>query len=91
MGIQYKNTKNSMKPKNYPKSKTLRVLNNKVDIDWLVAFYEAKCIVQWADEQKLSVDSIQAPTSTASTQISPVRLDELRTEVWGRVSRQNRK
>ena len=31
-GIQYKNKKNSIKPKNYPKSKTLRVLN-KLDID----------------------------------------------------------
>ena len=49
MGIQYKKTKNSVKPKNYPKSKTLRVLN-KLDIDWLVALYEAKCTVQWADE-----------------------------------------
>ena len=49
MGIQYKHTKNSIKPKNYPKSKTLKVLN-KLDIDWLVAFNKAKCTLQWADE-----------------------------------------
>ena len=49
MGIQYKNTKNNIKPDNYPKSETLRVLN-KLNIDWLVAFYKAKCTVQWADE-----------------------------------------
>ena len=49
MGIQYENTKNSIKPKNYPKSKALRVLNG-LDIDWLVAFYKAECIAQWADE-----------------------------------------
>ena len=49
MGIQHKNTKNSIKPKNYPKSKALRALN-KLDIDWLVAFYKGKCAVQWVDE-----------------------------------------
>ena len=32
-GNTRKTTKNSIKPKNYPTSKTLRVLN-KLDIDW---------------------------------------------------------
>ena len=35
MGIEDKNTKNSIKSKNYPKSKTLRELK-KLDIDWLI-------------------------------------------------------
>ena len=67
MRIQYKNMQNSIKTKEV---KTLRVLN-KFDIDWLVAFYKAKCTVQWADEhiRKLSIDSVQAPTLTAGTQI----------------------
>ena len=35
---QYKNTKNSIIPKNYPKSKTLRVLN-KLDIEAMFTLY----------------------------------------------------
>ena len=48
----------------------LRVLN-KLDTDRLVAFHKAKFAMQWADGhiRKDVVDSIQAPTSTASTQI----------------------
>ena len=49
MGIQYKNTKNSKKQRIIRKYNTVRVFN-KLDIDWLVAFYKAKCTVQWADE-----------------------------------------
>ena len=49
MGIQDKNTKNSIKSKNYPKSKTLKEFE-KLYIDWLVYCYEGKCIVQWAEE-----------------------------------------
>ena len=48
MGIQYKNTKHKMKELS-EKLNTARVFN-KLDIDWLVAFYKAKCTVQWADE-----------------------------------------
>ena len=69
MGIQYKNTENSIKRKNYPKSKTLGMLN-KPDIDRsLVAFYKAKCSGRMNTSEKMYVDSIQSPTSTASTQI----------------------
>ena len=49
MGIQDKNSKNSVKSKNYPKSKTLRELK-KLDIDWLVYYHKAKFTVQWVEE-----------------------------------------
>ena len=67
MGIQYKNMKISIKPKNYPKSKTL----NKLNIDWLVAFIKPSvpCSGRMNTSEKMSVASIQAATSTASTQI----------------------
>ena len=48
MGIQDKNTKNSIKSKNYHTSKTLREFENFTLIDWY--FYKAKCTVQWAEE-----------------------------------------
>ena len=77
MEIQYKNTKNSIKPKNYPKSKTPKVFN-KLDIDSLVAFYKAKCTVQWADKcirKDVCADPIQAPTSTVRTQIESLFIE----------------
>ena len=49
MGIQDKNTKNSIKSNNYHTSKTLREFE-KLYIDWLVYCYKAKCTVQWAEE-----------------------------------------
>ena len=49
MGVKHKNTKNSIKSKNYPKSETLRELE-KFRIDWLVYCHEAKCAMQWAKE-----------------------------------------
>ena len=49
MGIQDKNTKNSIKSKNFHKSKTLREFE-KLYIDWLVYCYKAMCTVQWAEE-----------------------------------------
>ena len=49
MGIQDKNMKNSIKSKNYPKSKTLREFE-KLYIHWLVYCYKAKWTVQWAHE-----------------------------------------
>ena len=49
MGIQDKNMKNIIKSNNYPKSKIPRELE-KLDIDWLVYCYKAKCTVQWAEE-----------------------------------------
>ena len=48
IGIQDKNTKNSIKSKNYHKSKTLKELK-KLYIDWLVYCYKAKCTVQWVE------------------------------------------
>ena len=69
MRIQYKNMKNSIKTKELLKSKTLRVLN-KLDIDWLVAFINPSvpCSGRMNTSEKMSVDSIQAPTLKASTQ-----------------------
>ena len=49
MGIQDKNTKNSIKWKNCPKRKTPRELQ-KFDIDWLVYCCKAKCTVQWEED-----------------------------------------
>ena len=49
MEIQDKNTKNSIKSKNYHESKTLRELG-KFASDWLVYCYKARCTVQWAEE-----------------------------------------
>ena len=49
MGIQDKNTKNSIKSKNYHKSKTLWEFEKRY-IDWLVYCYEAKCTMQWTEE-----------------------------------------
>ena len=49
MGIPDENTKNSIKSKNYRKSKTLRELE-KSDVDLLVHCYRAKCTVQWAEK-----------------------------------------
>ena len=46
MGIQDKNTKNSVKSKNYPKSKTLREIKNLTFIDWLVYCFYTKCTMQ---------------------------------------------
>ena len=64
MGIQIqdKSKKSSIKSKNYPKSKTLRELEE-LDIDWLVYCYKAKCTVQWTEEH------IRKLASTTNTQI----------------------
>ena len=47
--IEDKNTWNSIESKHYPKSETLRELEN-LDNDWLVYCYKAKFTVQWAEE-----------------------------------------
>ena len=49
MGIQDKNTKNSLKSKNHHTSKTLREFET-LYIDWLVYCYKAMCIVHWVEE-----------------------------------------
>ena len=71
MGIQDKNTKNNIKSKDYPKSKTLRELE-KLETDRLVySYYKAKCTVQWAEEHiRKDVCSLNSkPASTTNTQI----------------------
>ena len=68
MGIHYKNTKNSIKLKNYPKRKTLRELE-KLEIDWLVYSYKAKCTVQWAEEHILKDVSRLNPKLASTTNI----------------------
>ena len=71
MGIQDKNMKNSIKSKNYPKSKTLREFE-KLDIDWLVYSIIIKpsepCSGRMRISEKMSVDSIQLVSRT-NTQI----------------------
>ena len=60
-----KNTKNSIKSKNYLKSKTLREPEN-LDIDWLVYCYKAKCTVPWAEEH-IRKDVCRLNSKLAST------------------------
>ena len=48
MGIQDKNTKNSIRSKKYPKSRTLRE-PEKFEIDWLVNCHKATCTLQWTE------------------------------------------
>ena len=70
MGIQDKDTKTSIKSKNYPKSKTLTELK-KFDIDLLVYCYKATCKVQWLEEHiRKDVCRLDSKLdSTANTQI----------------------
>ena len=70
MRIQDKNTKNSIKSKNYPKSKTLRELE-KFDIDKLVYCYKAKYNLQWMEEhiRKVVCRLSSKLASTTNTQI----------------------
>ena len=70
MGTQDKNTKNSIKSKNYHKSKTLKEFE-KLYIDWLVYCYKAKCTVQWVEETiRKDVCRLNSKlVSTANTQI----------------------
>ena len=65
MGIQDKNTKNSIKSKNYHTSKTLREFE-KLYIDRLVYCYKAKCTVQWAEEN-IRKDVYRLNSKLAST------------------------
>ena len=59
MRIQDKNTNNSVKSKNYPKSKTLKEFE-KFDIDWYIAIKPSEpCSGQKSTSEKMSVDSIQ--------------------------------
>ena len=70
MGIQYKNMKNNIKPKNYPKSKTVRMSINLALTDWLLFIKPSvPCSVRINTSEKMSVDSIQALPSRASTQM----------------------
>ena len=55
MGIQDKNTKNSIKSENYPKSKTLRELENL--IDWYIVIKPSvQCSGLKSTSEKMSVD-----------------------------------
>ena len=73
MGIQDKNTKNSMKSKNYPKSKTLGKVQ-RLDIDLLVYYYKPTCTVQWAEEDiRKDVCRLNSKlASTTNTQIESI-------------------
>ena len=71
MKIQDKNMRNSIKSKNHLKSKTMRELE-KLDIDWLVYCYGAKCTMQWAEEHiRKDVCRLNSKlTSTTNTQLA---------------------
>ena len=70
MGMQDRNTKNSIKSKNYHKSKTLREFE-KLYNDWMVYCYEAKGTEQWAEENmRKDVCWLNSNlTSTTNTQL----------------------
>ena len=73
MGIQDRSTKNSIKSKNYLKSKTLRKLE-KFNTDWLVYCYKDKCTVQWAEEHiRKDIRRLNSKlVSTTNTQIESI-------------------
>ena len=61
MGIQHKNTRNSMKSKNYPKSSALRELENSTSINWYIVIKPSvPCSEQKGTSEKMSVDSVQS-------------------------------
>ena len=69
MGIQDKNTKNSIKSKNYPKSKTLRKLE-KSDIDWYVVIKPSVPRSGWKSTSEKDVCRLSSKlTSTTNAQI----------------------
>ena len=69
MGIQDKNTKNSIKSKNYQKMKTLRV-PEKLEIDLPVYYYKAKCTTQWVEEHiRKDVCRLNSKLATTDIQI----------------------
>ena len=75
MGIKYKNTKNSIKSKNYLKSKTLRELENFTMIDWYIVIKPSVlCSGRKRMSEKMSVDSIQNQPPQQTLKLSPVRL-----------------
>ena len=79
MGIQDKNTKNSIKSKNYPKSKTLRELENSTSINWYIVIKPSvPCSERKSTSEKMSVDSIQTSPSQLALKLSLVRLMNLR-------------
>ena len=75
MGMQNKNTKNSITSKNNPKSKTLRELE-KVDIDdwYIVIKLNVPCSGRKSTSEKMSVYSIQSYPLQLTLKLSLVRL-----------------
>ena len=69
MGIQDKNTKNSIKSKTYPKSKTL-IEFKKLDIDWVAYCYKAKNTVHLAEENICRLNSNLALTTNTQIEAS---------------------
>ena len=60
MGIQDKNKKNSIKSKNYHKSKALREFENFTLIDWYIVIKPSvPCSGRKRLSEKMSVDSVQ--------------------------------
>ena len=60
MGIQHKNSKNSIKSKNYLKSKTLKKFEKLALIDWHIVIKPSEpCSGRKSTSEKMSVDSVQ--------------------------------
>ena len=73
MGIQDKNKENNIKSKIYPKSKTLRELENLTMIDlYIVIKMSVPCSGRKSTSEKMSVDSIQKWPPRAYTHIESV-------------------
>ena len=77
MGIQDKNTKNSIKSKNYHTSKTLREFENFILIDWYIVI---KPCSEKRISEKMSVNSIQNYPPQQTLKLSLVRLKALSTD-----------
>ena len=75
MRIQDKNTRNSIRSRNYPKSKTLRELENLTLIDWYIVMKPSvPCSGQKSTSEKMSVDSFQNWPPQLTLKLSLVRL-----------------
>ena len=75
MGIQDKNTKNSIKSKNYLKSKIRRLLKESTLTDWYIVIKPSvPCSGRKRTSEKMSVDSVQDLSSQLALKVGLVRL-----------------
>ena len=75
MGVQEKNAKNSIKSKNYPKSKTLRKLEKLTLTGWHIVIKPSEpCSGRKSTSEKMFIDLIQNWPAQLTLKLSLVRL-----------------